>query len=201
LLLATLASVYGIIGGVFVDSPRRLRWDQRQRPRAGTPVPRVSETTRGVVAAVPRSLPRRAPPPPPSGSDLATRIEQSTLPGPGPSGDVATPHIDADLAATVAIDIVADGERPAPRDGADDESAVTDAADDRPAMPTQRLSGIAAPPVSHRRDIDEDETGGIVLPTSVEPKAQRSPWAWAAPPDWNRDDDDEGGVASPPRRP
>ncbi|MFV2064392.1 MAG: hypothetical protein ACC726_12920, partial [Chloroflexota bacterium] len=31
----------------------------------------------------------------------------------------------------------------------------------------------------------------IELPTSLEPKAQRSPWAWAAPPEWNRDDEED----------
>ena len=39
---------------------------------------------------------------------------------------------------------------------------------------------------------DEDEDDAIELPTMIEPKAQRSPWAWAAPPAWNRDEDDEG---------
>jgi hypothetical protein len=63
LLLSLTASVYGIVCGAFLDSPRRLRWDQRQRPRPGTTVPRVSPVTRTVVARVPRSLPKR-----PSGS-------------------------------------------------------------------------------------------------------------------------------------
>lgn len=63
LLLSLAASVYGIACGAFLDSPRRLRWDQRQRPRPGTTVPRVSPATRTVVARVPRSLPKR-----PSGS-------------------------------------------------------------------------------------------------------------------------------------
>jgi hypothetical protein len=27
------------------------------------------------------------------------------------------------------------------------------------------------------------------LPTSVEPRAQKSPWAWARPPEWNREDE------------
>ena len=39
---------------------------------------------------------------------------------------------------------------------------------------------------------DEDDDDAIELPTMIEPKAQRSPWAWAAPPQWNRDEDDEG---------
>lgn len=202
LLLATLAAVYGIIGGVFIDSPRRWRWDQRQRLRPGTPVPRVSEATHRAVAAVPRSIPRRAPPPPPPGSDLAARIEKSTPAGPGPGGDIGTPYIDADHDGAMAAPGAA---RP------DQEQATTDAVtgegpaaatadDDTRIMPTQRLSGAAPAPTSPPRDRDEDETGAIVLPTSVEPKAQRSPWAWAAPPDWNRDDDDEGGMGPSSKR-
>ncbi len=59
LVLSLAASVYGIACGVFLDSPRRLRWDQRQKPRQGAAVPRVSPTTRRAAAQVPRSLPRR----------------------------------------------------------------------------------------------------------------------------------------------
>jgi hypothetical protein len=40
--------------------------------------------------------------------------------------------------------------------------------------------------------------GPVELPTSVEPRAQRSPWTWARPPEWHReeetfDDDDQDG--------
>ena len=46
------------------------------------------------------------------------------------------------------------------------------------------------------RDVDDDDDGddddeAIELPTLIEPKAQRSPWAWAAPPEWNREEDDD----------
>ena len=39
--------------------------------------------------------------------------------------------------------------------------------------------------------------GPVELPTSVEPRAQRSPWAWARPPEWHREEetfeDDQDG--------
>ncbi len=59
LLLSLAASAYGIVCGVFLDSPRRWRWDQRQRLRSGTVVPRVSPATKTFVAQVPRTLPKR----------------------------------------------------------------------------------------------------------------------------------------------
>jgi hypothetical protein len=49
--------------------------------------------------------------------------------------------------------------------------------DDRPRLPWE--------------DVDD-------LPTSVEPRAQRSPWAWASPPEWHRDDDDADDLADRP---
>ena len=60
LSLSLAAAVYGLVCGVFLDPPRRLRWDQRQRPRPGTPVPRVSATSQRLAAGFPRSIPRRA---------------------------------------------------------------------------------------------------------------------------------------------
>ncbi len=59
-------------------------------------------------------------------------------------------------------------------------------------MPSERLNRTARERHS-TADADEghDEPAAIELPTSVEPMAQRSPWAWAAPPEWNRDEDDE----------
>ena len=86
LLLATAAAVFGIVAGVFLDSPRRWRWDQREKLRPGTQVPRVSPTTQALVAQVPRSLPRRELPSR-SLSELAARIEQSTPPGSGRAAD------------------------------------------------------------------------------------------------------------------
>jgi hypothetical protein len=47
---------------------------------------------------------------------------------------------------------------------------------------------------------ETDADGAIVLPTSVEPRATRSPWAWAAPPEWNRDEDDEGAGSGSSKR-
>jgi len=208
LLSAEICAIGGIIGGVFLDSPRRWRWDQRQKLRPGTQVPRVSPATQALVAQMPRSLPRRSARKEAS-SDLATRIEQSTPPGPEPSGDVGMPH--------------PDGEEPnAPRptlgedeDGTPDadppEGELTDApavqgapieAGERsaPTMPTERLGRDVREPGATSTDDDAEESGAIELPTSVEPKAQRSPWAWAAPPEWNRDEDDEIAGSSTSKR-
>ena len=60
LLLLIASSVLGIVGGVFLDSPRRWRWDQRQRLRAGAKVPRVSPTTTALLARLPRRMPARS---------------------------------------------------------------------------------------------------------------------------------------------
>ncbi|MFV2063870.1 MAG: hypothetical protein ACC726_10220, partial [Chloroflexota bacterium] len=60
LLVALAASVFGIAAGVFLDSPRRWRWDQRQKLRPGTEIPLISPATRAAVASVPRSLPTRS---------------------------------------------------------------------------------------------------------------------------------------------
>jgi hypothetical protein len=61
------------------------------------------------------------------------------------------------------------------------------------AMPTERLDEAAR---AGSARLSEDgssvsESDAIELPTSIEPKAQRSPWAWAAPPEWTRDEEDE----------
>ncbi len=66
-------------------------------------------------------------------------------------------------------------------------------------MPTERLdqaarAGSAPAPVDDGPP--DAEPGGIELPTAIEPKAQKSPWAWAAPPEWNRDEDDEPDTPS-----
>ncbi len=206
LLLATLAAVYGILGGVFIESPRRWRWDQRQKLRPGSKVPRVSSTTRKAVAAVPRSMPRRVPPPPPS-SELATRIERTTPAGPAGGSEVAIPYLDpidkpSSLDAppstagvpTQPASLVAVGH---PELAEPDGDGRSDAGS---SMPTERLAGVSLPRVSEQLPADEVEPGAIVLPTSVEPKAQRSPWAWAAPPEWNRDEDDEGALGRPSGR-
>jgi hypothetical protein len=207
LLLALLAAVYGIVGGVFIESPRRWRWDQRQKLRTGTKVPHVSGTTRALVAAMPRSLPSRSPAPA-SGSDLAARIEQSTPPGPEPSGDIGAPYVhtadepgpDASLASesaeTSEIEAKAEPERRGAAEDADDAAARS-----LPPMPTQRLQrGAPDGAATAKTDTGDDEPVSIELPTMVEPKAQRSPWAWAAPPEWNRDEDDDSATDRPSGR-
>ncbi len=179
LLIGVLAAVYGVIGGVFIDSPRRWRWDQRRRLRPGTRVPRVSSTTQALMAQVPRSLPRRpvasAPP-----SELAARIEHSTpVAHPAPA-DVGLSHAGEDAIAVL-------DEPPPQPDLLDASPEETPATERVPAAPVASLG-------------DDDEDGGIVLPRSVEPRAQRSPWAWAAPPEWNRDEDDEATARGTSKR-
>lgn len=60
-------------------------------------------------------------------------------------------------------------------------------------MPTERLDEAARAGSSRlpQDESSDSEAEAIELPTSIEPKAQRSPWAWAAPPEWTRDEDDE----------
>jgi hypothetical protein len=211
LLLSLAASVYGIVCGVFLDSPRRWRWDQRQKLRPGTVVPRVSPATRAFVARVPRSVPRR--------STASLQRADSLPPSPqamgAAGGGTAVPYLDPD-----ALPAVGDGsEEPldgpradlleasgplassagAPGTGAGDDAGADS---DGPPMPTERLDRAArasGPLVDEAGP--QDEPGAIELPTSLEPRAQRSPWAWAAPPEWNRDEDDEPpGSRSPGRR-
>jgi hypothetical protein len=190
LLLATAAATFGVAAGAFLDSPRRWRWDQRRQPRAGTTVPAISPTTRAMAARVPRSLPHRKPAPEPL-SPLAVRIGQA----PPPVAPRSEPAV-ASTAPTAAETAGGPAEL-----GGSPEPELTDAPPvagapltvpeaPEPVLPTARLSRSrtsAKPPT-----IEVDDGGdGIVLPTMIEPKAQRSPWAWAAPPEWSRDEDDE----------
>jgi len=204
LIISLAASIYGLVCGVFLDSPRRLRWDQRQRPRPGTPVPRVSPTTQRLAARVPRSIPRRAsvepaelgPARPEPG---ASTVAAEAVPMPGAREGLERVEPDdghaRDMAGTARVTAGVEA------------ATVTADPDAGPSlgskMPTERLEKMAAadaaPPVSTglEPEVPEaSETGsGIELPTSIEPKAQKSPWAWAAPPEWTRDEDNE-----PPRR-
>jgi hypothetical protein len=212
LLLAEVSAVFGVIAGVFVESPRRWRWDQREKLRPGTQVPRVSETTLTLAAQVPRSLSRRAPKEVPV-SDLAARIEHSTPPGSALSGEAgapavrdAEPHADrgADAAPSSPSSPVSPVSEPEP------ESELTDAPDVKgtsievpeapePTMPASMLKRGAKAGAISGPDLGDDEADeGVELPTMIEPKAQRSPWAWAAPPEWNRDEEDDpaGGRSS-----
>ncbi|MEX1294594.1 MAG: hypothetical protein AB1Z67_00345 [Candidatus Limnocylindrales bacterium] len=187
LLLATASAVFGVIAGVFLDSPRRWRWDQREKLRPGTKVPRVSPATQALVAQVPRSLPKREAEPE-EVSELAARIGAS-VPLPPTSSGTGTdrPGLAGDESA---------GDVPAaePRSELADAPEVPGTPLDvpeapEPVLPTARLGrGLAGTP-SDADDGEDDDA--IDLPTMIEPKAQRSPWAWAAPPEWNRDEDDE----------
>jgi len=191
LVLATAAATFGVVAGVFLDSPRRWRWDQRERLRSGAQVPTISPTTRTLMAQVPRSLPRREPEPEPV-SELAARIESSALPGQGLDAD-DTPYTSA-----AQVEEGLGTSAPEPPDEPEPESELADAPDvpgtpldvpesPEPVMPTVRLGRSAAGTTD---DEDDDDDEPIELPTMIEPKAQRSPWAWAAPPEWNRDEDD-----------
>jgi hypothetical protein len=206
LLLGVAAAVFGVVAGVFLDSPRRWRWDQREKLRPGTKVPLVSETTRTLAAKVPRSLPRRGPKEEPV-SELAARIEGSTPPGQPPSADAGAARVDRAGGATTTT--AASPDRPAEDDEATDPESehLTDAPDvagapievpeaPEPVLPTARLGRSSASSTSSATS-EDDEEEGIELPTMVGPKAQRSPWAWAAPPEWNRDEDDEPGSGRP----
>jgi hypothetical protein len=205
LLLGAAAAVYGIACGVFLDSPRRWRWDQREKLRPGTLVPRISPATQSLVAQVPRSLPRRPVPTDPV-SDLAARIEQSTPALSAPSGDVGAPHatgsdVDTGTGSSVASSVapVLGPEDPQLKDAPAVEGTPLEVpAVPEPTLPATRHARAAAGRGGGRSSAtDEDEHDGIKLPTMLEPKAQRSPWAWAAPPEWNRDEDDEVAGSRP----
>jgi len=207
LLLATLAAGYGIIGGVFIDSPRRWRWDQRQKLRPDTRVPRVSPTTQALVAQLPRSLPRRTTGGPPP-SELALRIEQSA-----PVGQLTSDDTAVDIAGSEGDDLTPEPAAQLPSPGAQSQEAPPRAAggagtgaaapgeprsSDPPAPVPTPASG--ARPGTVPSTLAADERDGIELPTSVEPRAQRSPWAWAAPPEWTREEDDERPAGGSSRR-
>ncbi len=186
LLLAFASALYGVAGGAFLDSPRRWRWDQRKKLRAGTSVPRLSDTTQAVVAQVPRSLPRRQRQSEPV-SELAARI--GARPPTVAADEVArtdAPHA-IPVAATEPEGPEADADAREPElteapDVAGRPLEVPDAPE--PVLPTERRR-VAAATTSTKTETD------IELPTMIEPRAQRSPWAWAAPPEWNRDEDDD----------
>ena len=198
LVLGTAAAIFGVVAGVFIDSPRRWRWDQRERLRPGTEVPTVSPRTQALVAQVPRSLPRREPEPE-SMSELAARIESTTPPGKEADSAAGLPVA---TEADTAEDIETSPEpEPEPRSELADAPDIPGTPLDvpeapEPVMPTARLGRSAARGTD---DEDDEDDEPIELPTMIEPKAQRSPWAWAAPPEWNRDEDD-GGASDRPSR-
>jgi hypothetical protein len=177
LVLTLAAAIYGIVAGVFLDSPRRLRWDQRRTSRRQEPVPRVSPATaawaarlRGVRTTVPaRTSPvttgrAPAPAPPTQGPEPVPAADAARPPGapapPSPAPTIAAPAVPA-----------------------------------RPVTPTRTppsrastAGGNAARPTTATPKAPDP----VELPTSVEPRAQKSPWAWARPPEWNREDETLG---------
>lgn len=200
-LLVLLASLYGVAAGFFLDSPRRWRWDQRRMPRQRAPVPRLSPATEAALSRIPRARPappapsvvttpatpavpvsgvgatatrtapsvRMATPMPAPARTEPTRRPQASYLGsgtPGPEGTrTETPETQSSPAEHDTL---------APRSA----SAIT---------PTQSPS--AGPSGSPPRAADGSPAGsGIGLPTMEAPTVRRSPWAWASPPEWNRDD-------------
>ena len=216
LLLLIAASIYGIVGGVFVDSPRRWRWDQRQRLRAGTKVPKVSATTKALAAKLPRSMPSRStatepgwPEPPLDDADAP--------PGPALPGDATADRLDTVPSEPNHL-VVASDTSPGGKTRAGEGESVED--DGGAIVPDGEGDTSAGPTAeeAHRSELDEiladvtidkgpasdapsstkrprsmpldADAGGIELPRSLDPKSQRSPWAWAAPPDWTREEED-----------
>ncbi len=194
-LLSLAASVYGIICGVFLDSPRRWRWDQRQRLRPGTSVPRVSPATKTFVAQVPRTLPKR----PTATLQPADYLMPSVAPASGPGNSAGIPYLGTDDAVPGRPgDLSPEAGQHAAEDLDGPDAGLltmhTPSGQAGASMPTERLDQAArAEGAQERADLETpgSDPGGIELPTSLEPKAQRSPWAWAAPPEWNRDEEDE----------
>ena len=207
LVLSLAASVYGLICGVFLDSPRRWRWDQRQKLRPGTAVPRISPTAQTFMAQVPRSIPRRSTQTP--GGMPALRPEPAGSPG-GQAGTLA-PSQAADAGTVAQVPVtpappsggaergagLGDATEPDAAAGIDASAAGVSAAgasaapSAAPLMPTDRLDRAARTSgTGEAADTPAEEPATIELPTSIEPRAQRSPWAWAAPPEWTRDEDD-----------
>ena len=211
LMLLIAASIYGIVGGVFVDSPRRWRWDQRQRLRPGTKVPRVSPTTRSLVAMVPRTIPSRStatepgwPEPPGTGAEL----DETPMPA-----DAETVPGTIVLASDTSIGEDAPTIEPDPDEPDPDGAEATEAVPSPEDVHRSELDEILADVTVDNGPLDEapkpartatsigieSEGGGIELPTSLEPKSQRSPWAWAAPPDWTREEDESLADTAPER--
>jgi hypothetical protein len=190
-LLITLASaIYGIVAGVFLDSPRRLRWDQRRTSRRQEPVPRVSPATAAWAArmgALRRSAASRTTTPTATSQASATMRTPEpipTTPAAAPAAEVPRATVEpvpARIAPTVAAPEVP--ARPAPPPRQPPRGAGSGGA--RTGGPT--TSSTAPAPGE----------GPVELPTSVEPRAQRSPWAWARPPEWHREEetfeDDQDG--------
>jgi hypothetical protein len=207
-LVAIGCAAYGVVAGFFLDSPRRWRWNQRRVPRHGAVVPRLSPTGESILRHVPRARPsrsfgmpslrvRRAGPVMTAGPSSAERGGQTGEPvvrmaTPRPIGTRTEParRLQASVASgphepEQAVPVIE------PRSGAAEPRG--DASD------AQRGGATRAEPYD-LFDTGADIHQGIDLPTTDEPRARRSPWAWASPPEWSRDDLDEEGGAPPPRR-
>lgn len=229
LVLALSASVFGVVAGVFLDSPRRWRWDQRQKLRPGTAVPRISDPTRAAVARVPRSLPSRTSiDGGPTTAVVAASGSSAAFDPTGTSAgskDAGMAYRPGDLGPGDLVRTAGprdggprddpDTERaPAPEydepAGDEYEASLTPSSFSPKAEPAETAAkstttGTAATTGTATTSSDRRSTGtsgeGIELPTSIEPKAQRSPWAWAAPPEWTRDEDDDANGSRPASKP
>lgn len=202
LLLLVAASAYGIIGGVFLDSPRRWRWDQRQTLRPGTKVPRVSPTTVALAAKMPRTLPKRStatepgwPEPPEPGAPVsdAPLATGSAIPATRPDGPGDDEPLPASVSSTDAT-LPVSASTPDTIDEQMLPPGSAGAATGAPAEGSERAATTAETPLAATEDDNapaRGSDGSIELPTSIEPRSQRSPWAWAAPPEWSREDEDD----------
>jgi hypothetical protein len=174
LSLTLVASVYGIAAGVFLDSPRRLRWDQRRTTRRQDPVPRISPATAAAVARL-------------RGVRESATSRSSPVQGLRPPASPSSPVVAEPVPTTEAPRQPAAPEAP--------RQAPTVAAPDVPAKPvtTSRSQGRAPTTSGSASRSSTSATtksaDPLELPTSVEPRAQKSPWAWARPPEWNREDE------------
>lgn len=179
-LLTLAAAAYGVVAGFFLDSPRRWRWDQRRTPRAGRPVPRVSPTTERLIGRFtqPRSADRQA--------ARATRSLHAE------GGEAAVAETDGPASSAPGVRMATPLE-PAPPGLPRRPHVSTPDGDPREPIdaPSGRAPSSPGPGAIRLRSAGPIVRTGVDLPTTDEPKARRSPWAWASPPEWNRDDPDD----------
>jgi hypothetical protein len=174
LALTLAAAVYGIVAGVFLDSPRRLRWDQRRTTRRREPVPRVTPATAAWVARV-----RGVRPTPSSGASATAASRAGAVPPPVERAPSPSP---------TAVEVPPP---PAPEPPRQAPTVAAPAVPAKPVTPTRAPTRTGATAAAPRPAASPTSTppDPLELPTSVEPRAQRSPWAWARPPEWNREEE------------
>jgi hypothetical protein len=210
-------AISGLGGGVWVVAPRRGGGHPPPRLRAGTKVPKVSATTKALAAKLPRSMPSRStttepgwpePPLDDEGVLVGPTLADALADGDRADLTAVEPRLTSVASDASPIGVVSASSHDTPGDaeanargaaeGDTDPAASAEeayrseldeiladvtigtgpSADARPPAPRPNLAAI------------ESDGGGIELPTSLEPKSQRSPWAWAAGPDWTKEEED-----------